>query len=76
MKKVAKILAGFGLIVIGLVLALPLVPGPGIPIMVLGLVMLSEHFPWAKRITDWGKRKLEGVSERVRKPTPKQGGDS
>jgi hypothetical protein len=68
LKKVLKIATGFGLVIIGLVLALPLVPGPGIPIAVMGLVILSEHFPWAKRIVDWGKEKLEGTMARFKKP--------
>ena len=44
----------------GGLLALPLVPGPGIPLMVLGLVMLSDHFEWARRSLDWAKRKWQG----------------
>ena len=59
MKKIVRIGTGFGLLLVGGILALPLVPGPGIPLMILGLVILGEHFPWAKRIVEWGKRKLE-----------------
>jgi xanthosine utilization system XapX-like protein len=65
-----KIAAGFGLIIVGLILALPLVPGPGLPLAAVGLVILSEHFPWAKRIVDWGKAKIEAVMARFRKPQP------
>lgn len=59
MKKILRIMSGFGLLLVGFVLALPFVPGPGIPLMVLGLVILGEHFPWAKRLVEWGKAKLE-----------------
>ena len=41
----------------GAILALPLVPGPGIPLMLVGLVLLSSHFTWAKRCLDWAKLK-------------------
>lgn len=68
MKKLLRILGGFGLILVGLLLALPFVPGPGIPLMVLGFVVLSEHFPWAKRLVDWGKAKLEGAAQKVKRP--------
>lgn len=68
-RKTGKILSGFALLLIGAILALPLVPGPGIPIMVLGLVILSDHFPWAKRIIDWGKAKLEGFTKKQPQPT-------
>lgn len=45
-----KLVAGFALLFVGAVLAIPGVPGPGIPIMVLGLVLLSDRFSWARRI--------------------------
>jgi hypothetical protein len=68
-RKTGKILSGFALLLIGAILALPLVPGPGIPIMILGLVILADHFPWARRIIDWGKAKLEGVAKKHQQPT-------
>lgn len=70
MKKIARIIGGIALILVGAVLALPLVPGPGIPLMVLGLVILSDHSPLAKRVVDWGKAKLEGI--RPTKTPPKK----
>ena len=64
MRKTLRILGGFGLLLAGFVLALPFVPGPGIPLMILGLVILGEHFSWAKRLLDWGKSKLEVFSKK------------
>ena len=52
---------GFTLVVVGLILAIPGVPGPGLPTVFLGLIVLGEHFHWAKRITDWVKRKFSLV---------------
>jgi hypothetical protein len=56
-RKHLRICAGFLALLVGAILALPLVPGPGIPLMLVGLVLLSDHFTWAKRCLDWAKRK-------------------
>ncbi|MBL8231138.1 MAG: PGPGW domain-containing protein [Bryobacterales bacterium] len=66
MMRILRIFGGFGLLLVGFVLSLPFVPGPGIPLMILGLVILGEHFPWAKRVVDWGKGKLEGLRSKGR----------
>ena len=57
MRKHLRICVGFLALAAGLILALPLVPGPGIPLILVGLVLLSDHFPWAKRVLDWAKQK-------------------
>lgn len=64
-RKVVRISAGLVLILVGLILALPLVPGPGVPLMALGLLMISEDFPWAKRIVDWGKERWHQLLVRL-----------
>jgi hypothetical protein len=46
--RIAKNMAGYLAIVVGCVLALPGVPGPGLPIMVLGIVMVD--FPGKRRL--------------------------
>jgi hypothetical protein len=50
--------AGFTLVGVGLIMALPGVPGPGIVVIILGLVILAEHYHWARRLLDWGKSKF------------------
>lgn len=60
-RKIVRVAGGFGLVLVGFILALPFVPGPGLALMVLGFVILSEYFPFARRLVEWGKRKLEGV---------------
>jgi len=52
-----RILAGFALLIVGGVLSLPGVPGPGIAIILLGLWILSDHFTWAKRAIAWVKER-------------------
>jgi hypothetical protein len=59
MRKHLRICGGFLALLAGAILALPLVPGPGIPLMLVGLVLLSDHFTWAKRGFDWARRKWQ-----------------
>ena len=59
MCKQLRICAGFLALLAGAILALPLVPGPGIPLMLAGLVLLSDYFTWAKRGLDWARRKWQ-----------------
>ena len=54
-----RILGGFFLLLVGGVLALPAVPGPGIPVILLGFWVLSDHFAWAKRALAWVKKKTD-----------------
>jgi xanthosine utilization system XapX-like protein len=61
MSKHLRIFLGFAALLVGIVLALPLVPGPGIALILLGLVLLSDHFTWAKRLLNWAKRKWQSV---------------
>ncbi len=63
--RAVRVAAGFGLLFAGAVLALPGVPGPGIPIMLGGLVLLSSHFAWARRALDWAKARADAVRRRV-----------
>jgi len=44
---------GVALLLVGIVLALPLVPGPGIPLILVGLTVLSAEFEWARRLRTW-----------------------
>ncbi len=53
-----RIVGGFALLLVGGVLAIPGVPGPGIVLIVADLVLLAEHFDWARRLLDWAKSKF------------------
>ena len=52
-----RTVSGLMLLFGGLILAIPGVPGPGIPLMLVGLVILSERFAWAKRVLNWTRAK-------------------
>jgi Putative transmembrane protein (PGPGW) len=55
---------GFLLLVVGGILSIPLVPGPGIPLIILGLVLLSRDFRWAARALEWTKKKWQSLRGR------------
>lgn len=61
LPKHLRVFLGFLLLVVGGILAIPLVPGPGIALIVLGLVLLSRDFHWAARALEWAKRKWQGL---------------
>jgi hypothetical protein len=64
--RALKLVSGFALLIVGGVLALPGVPGPGIPIILLGLWVLSDHFAWPKG-------RLPGFTERTARLRRNQG---
>ena len=68
-RKSLRIISGFLLLLVGAIMALPGVPGPGIAVMILGLVILSDHFHWARRLLDWAKRKADSATKRFKKPS-------
>ncbi len=64
-RKILRIFLGFLALAVGLVLALPGVPGPGIAVMIVGLVLLSNHFEWARRALHWARARYESVKDKV-----------
>ena len=60
-KRVARIVSGFALLLAGA--AMILLPGPGWVTIALGLALLAPDFPWARRaldrIKDAGERGVE-----------------
>jgi uncharacterized protein (TIGR02611 family) len=72
-RKIASTLLGFLLLLVGLILSIPGIPGPGFAFILLGLVVLSAHYHWARRLLAWAKRKAEAVRDslkRGRQPGP------
>lgn len=54
--RLARIVGGFGLIGLGIIgLFLPFLQG--IAFIVLGLLLLSREYHWARRLLDWVRRK-------------------
>ena len=72
MRKLITVAAGFFLLAAGLILALPGVPGPGLAIMIVGLVLLGKHFHWARRTLEWARQKAGRLREKAsRRSDPK-----
>ena len=50
MRWVLVAIAGFTCLVVGAVLLV--LPGPGIPVLILGVVILASEFAWAQVVLD------------------------
>ena len=50
--RVSRIIGGAVLVLVGIVLALPGVPGPGLLIIFAGLGVLGGEFEWARRLRE------------------------
>lgn len=60
-RKVLITAGGLGLLLIGAFLMLPLVPGPGILVFILGVALLAREYDWAKRLLIWIKQKINKI---------------
>jgi uncharacterized protein (TIGR02611 family) len=60
--------AGFVVLIAGIVMLVT--PGPGIPVLILGLAMLSLEFAWAERWLDRIATKAEQAVDEVTKGSP------
>ena len=61
---------GFGVVatlilLAGVILSLPLVPGPGLPLVAVGLAMLALEFAWAERLLRRIAQRIDQVEERI-----------
>jgi len=48
LRRVFLIVAGFTLLVLGIIMIFT--PGPGTPVILMGLGLLAAEFVWAKRV--------------------------
>jgi hypothetical protein len=70
-RWIAVASAGIALILVGMVLMV--LPGPGIPLVILGLVVLSTEFAWAQRtLNDVRRRSASTFSTITRRFTRKE----
>jgi len=71
-KRVARIVAGIVVIILGLLLMIPGVPGPGFIVVFAGLSILAIDFVWAHRLKTKLKDGADKVVEKLRgKSAPK-----
>ncbi|MGE5487418.1 MAG: PGPGW domain-containing protein [bacterium] len=65
MRRFLKIVTGFSLIAVGLLLSIPGVPGPGLLIAIGGVALLADHFHWARRLLDWCKARVADAKQKL-----------
>jgi tellurite resistance protein TerC len=64
-KRWLKIIVGFTLLGIGV--AMLVLPGPGIVTIALGLTILSVEFVWARRLLEHIKRRAAAARDALRR---------
>jgi uncharacterized protein (TIGR02611 family) len=60
-RRIFLILAGFTLLILGIVMIFT--PGPGTPVILMGLGLLAAEFVWARRIMDRIKRETTRLKD-------------
>ncbi|HEY5889848.1 MAG TPA: PGPGW domain-containing protein [Acidimicrobiia bacterium] len=73
MARIARITAGFGLIIVGILLLV--VPGPGVLTILGGIALLANEFPWARSIADWAKEKAAFLKKEEERPVEPESDD-
>ena len=62
--RAGRIVVGLLFLAVGAILSLPLVPGPGIPLILVGLTVLSSEFEWARRLRTWAHAEFDRLTGR------------
>jgi uncharacterized protein (TIGR02611 family) len=70
--RIAWIIVGVVLVLVGMVLSLPLVPGPGFLLIFLGLAMLALEFDRVERLVERLVYKVDQLEESAKKASPLQ----
>jgi len=61
-RRIFLVIAGFTLLLAGV--AMLITPGPGLPVILLGLGLLAAEFVWARRLMERIKRESGRVVDR------------
>ena len=64
-KRIAVGIAGFAILIGGVILALPLVPGPGALLIIAGLALLATEFAWADRLLERARGRFEDAARQA-----------
>ncbi len=62
-RRIFLILAGFTLVLLGIIMIFT--PGPGTPVIFMGLGLLAAEFVWARRLMDRIKREGTRLKDAV-----------
>lgn len=60
-RRVFIVLAGFTLLLLGIIMIVA--PGPGTPVILLGLGLLAAEFVWARRLVERVKREAARLKD-------------
>jgi uncharacterized protein (TIGR02611 family) len=67
LHRIAIVVLGVLIVIAGIVLSLPTVPGPGIALILVGLGFLALEFDWAERLLEraiiWADRAKDRAEE-------------
>lgn len=66
-KRVLRITGGVLLLILGLIMMVPGIPGPGFLLILLGLSILAVDFVWAHHLNTYLRAKADKVMSKVRK---------
>lgn len=72
-RRIAITVAGFALLVVGLILLV--LPGPGILLVIAGLAVLATEYVWAQRALNYAKRRASDAKDRVLRRPRRDGED-
>jgi uncharacterized protein (TIGR02611 family) len=61
-------IVGVALLVAGA--AMLVLPGPGIAVILLGLVVLAREFSWARRVLDWARHRAVRLKDQAKARMP------
>ena len=67
-RRSGVFLVGTTLLIAGA--ALLVLPGPGIAVILLGLVVLSAEFQWAKRVLAWARERATDLKNQAQARMP------
>jgi uncharacterized protein (TIGR02611 family) len=67
MRRITRIVAGSGLIILGI--ALLVLPGPGILTIFAGITVIASEFEWASRIVEWARAKTARLKAEEERPS-------
>lgn len=73
-RRIVGTIAGVALTVLGFLLAVPLVPGPGVLVAITGVALLASEYDWAKDALHWAKDKARGEQTEARGTPQTTGG--
>ena len=62
-RRIFLVLVGFTLLALGIIMIFT--PGPGTPVILMGLGLLAAEFVWARRIMQRIKREAERFKDTV-----------